>query len=100
MLSLDLRLLGSGVLVNELESILVLSSLELILLVSNSLLVGIEVGIGGLLGGGGGSEISVLSIENVSILDLLVSSLQRSIKSSLVGLDSGLISISVGSESW
>ena len=60
-LTLDLGGLGSGGLVDELESILVLTSLELILLVGDSLLVGLQVGIRSSLGSGGGSKVSGLS---------------------------------------
>ena len=80
MLTLDLRHLNGGVLVNELESILVLTSQELVLLVGNSILVGLEVGIRFVLGIGGGVKISSFSIEDVGLLNMVIESLELGIK--------------------
>merc|ERR1712070_433621 len=91
MLSLDLRGLGSGVLINVLESILILTLDELILLIGNSLLVALQVGIGSSLGSSGGSEISVLSSGDESLGTLIISSLESSIKGSLLSVNSGTV---------
>jgi len=99
-LSLDLGGLGSGVLVDELKSVLVLTSLELILLVGNSVLVGLQVGIGGSLGSGGGGEVSGLSGVYEVSSNLGIISLEGSIKSSLLGLNGGGVgSLSTGESS-
>ena len=89
MLAKDLRGLGRGGLVDELESVLVLSSHELILLVGNSLLVGLQVGIRGSLGSGGSGQISVLSSGNKLLGLSVIESLQGCIQGSLLGLDGG-----------
>merc|ERR1719503_439575 len=99
-LALDLGGLGNGVLVDVLESILVLSSLELIRLPGESLLVGLQVGIGSGLRGGGGSEISTLSGGDEVGLNLGVISLERSIESSLLSFNGGLVgSLGLGESS-
>ena len=100
MLTLDLRGLGGGVLVDFLESILVLASNELILLEGNSLLVGEEVGIGGSLSGGGGIEVSSLSGGDEILLDLVIEGLEGGIKSGFLGLDGGTVGILSSWELW
>ena len=89
MLTLDLRHLNGGVLVNELESILVLTSQELVLLVGNSVLVGLEVGIRFVLGISGGVKISSFSIEDVGLLNMVIESLELGIKGGILVTDGG-----------
>ena len=81
MLTLDFRNLGIAVVVDGLKSILVFTSLELILLISNSILIVLKVGIGCILGGGGGSEISVLSIKDVDLLNVIIEGIELIVKS-------------------
>jgi len=91
MLAVDLGGLGGGVLVDFLESVLVLASHELILLPGNSLLVGEEVGIGSSLSSGSGIEISTLSGGDEVLFNLIIESLKVGIEGSLLGLDGGTV---------
>ena len=87
MLAEDLRGLGGGVLVDVLESVLVLTSLELVFLPCNSGIVGSEVGISSVLGSGGGIKISLLSGLNKVLGNFVIESLKVGIEGSLLGLD-------------
>ena len=93
MLGLDLRYLRLGVLVDKLESILVLTSQKLILLVGNSILVGLEVGIRGILSSSGGIKISSFPVENVGLLNMVIKSLELGVKGSILSTNGGGSSI-------
>merc|ERR1719263_2643392 len=86
-LALNLGGLGGGVLVDELESVLILTLNELILLPGNSVLVGLQVGIRGGLSSGGGSKVSVGSGRDESLGNIVISGFEGSIKSGLLGLN-------------
>ena len=91
MLALDHRGLGGGVLVDELESVLVLTSDELVGLPGESLLVSMKVGIGAGLGSGGSIEVSLLSVHNQSLGDEVVIGLELGIKSGFLLFDGSTV---------
>merc|ERR1711988_1556423 len=99
-LALDLRGLGGSVLIDVLESVLVLTSLELILLPCNSGIVGSEVSIGSVLGSGGGIKISLLSGLNKVLGNFVIESLKVGIEGSLLGLDGSTVGGLSSLESW
>jgi hypothetical protein len=90
-LALDLGSLGGGVLVDVLESVLVLTSLELVFLPCNSGIVGSEVSIGGGLGSGSGIKISLLSGLNEVLGNFVIESLEVGIEGSLLSMNGGTV---------
>ena len=87
----DLGSSDSGIGVDELESILVLTSEELILLPGNSLLVGLQVGIRCSLGSGGGGKVSIFSGRDEGLSSGIISDLEGSIEGSFLGVDGSTV---------
>merc|ERR1712048_87777 len=99
-LTLDLGGLGSSVLVDESESILILTLNELILLPGNSVLVGLQVNIRGSLGSSSSIKISGLSSMDEGLGNFIISGLKGSIEGGLLGFDgSGIGGLSSGESS-
>merc|ERR1711862_437957 len=91
MLILNSGHLGLIVLVELLVSVLVLTSDELISLISNSRDVGIGVGNGGILGSGGGFVVPSGSVLDDLIVNHLVLGLVHGISGSLISVNGSLM---------
>lgn len=89
---------GGGIFINESKSVLVETSDQLILLVSDSLLVGLEVSIRVVLISGGVVKISCLSGGDHGHCIQMVGSLQLGIEGSLLVLDGGGVDTLSGAE--
>ena len=96
--ALNLRVSLRPVLIHEFKSILVLSSNKLILLIRNSVLIGLQVGIRGLLGSLSSIEISLFSLHDQVLGNKIILGSVSGIEGVLLGGDSGLVGGLLGLE--